>query len=393
MFHLFKKVYIDFDDKISMSYDRIVCSEQHGDLPDATELTRVFNGENLATVKSLSDLIGKGKKFESLLEMLQLLDRRVDTYDRKVFIFCDRESYYKLAIQWMKIITPNCDKDNAWKFFKSHIFKEKNFTNSRFSAAERFSTESESWMLMEDEFKQYWDDVKVTRAQRVKFTEFLEHVVTGMRIEFLLAGYFYDGRYSEEFAKAITPLVKKDLEKFLYEHKEIILVHFLRPKFQELLQVQNGPYTFDNFYDMVDDPAPMVKVMFKPEIWGEARSSMFAPTSAGTINMSAITDEDIETIKQYSLVTGTVWSDEQWYTVVRSEIDKFNFIKMFRDKQYLTVDDLKEILDYELHHQSHSAGVFYSIDLRTVNTYFVDYMLQNKDNKGITKPFAFEITY
>lgn len=393
MFHLFKKVYIDFDDKISMSYDRVICSERCGGLPDSLDLSKVFLGENLGSATSLTELIGEGKRFESLLEMLQLLDRRVDTYNRQVFIFCDRESYYKLAIEWLKIVTPHCDKDSAWKFFKSHIFKEKNFVNSRLSASERFSTEAETWMLMEEEFKQYWDLIVVTRNDRIKYTTFLESIITSMRIEFLLSAYLYDGRYAEEIAKAMTPLVKKDVEKFLYEHKEIILVHFLRPQFQQLLKAENGPYTFDNFYDMVEDPAPMINVMFKPEIWGDARSSMFAPTSAGSINLSAITDEDIENIKQYSLVTGAVWSDEQWYTVIRSEIDKFDFIKMFRDKQYLTPEDLKAIIDYEIHHQNHSAGVFYSIDLRTVNVYFVDYILQNKDNKGALKPLAFEITY
>lgn len=389
MFHLFKKVYLDFDDKISMSVDRVICSQEHGDYEDAFDLVKVFHGENLGSAKSLSDLFGKDKPFESFLQMLETLSRRAN----KVHIYCDRETYYKLAIQWMKIITPKCDKDNAWKFFKSHIFKEKNFANSRFSSGERFSKNAESWMLLEDEFKTYWDSVKVKRADRVEFQPLLEQVISSMRIEFLLAGYFYDGRYKEEFAKAMTPLLRKDLEKFLYEHKEIMLVHFQNRQFQNLLQVQNGPYTFDNFYDMVDDPSPLVQIMFKPEIWGETRSAMFAPTSAGTINLSAFTDEDIELIKEYSKITGTVWTDEQWYTVVRSEIDKFDFIKMLRDKDFLSVEDLEQIIAYELHHQNHSAGAFYSIDLRTVNTYFVDFVLQNKDNKESLKPFVFEITY
>jgi hypothetical protein len=76
---------------------------------------------------------------------------------------------------------------------------------------------------------------------------------------------------------------------------------------------------------MVDDPAPCVRVMFKPEIWGEERSSMLPVSSSGNITFSAFTDEDIEILKKYSVITGKIWSDEEWYMALRSEIDKFDF--------------------------------------------------------------------
>jgi hypothetical protein len=42
---------------------------------------------------------------------------------------------------------------------------------------------------------------------------------------------------------------------------------------------------------------------------------------------------------------------------------------------------MKKIIEYELHHHNHAAGAFYAIDLGSVNTYFVDYLLQNYENK------------
>lgn len=387
MFHLFKKVYLDFDDKINMSYDRMICSEKYGGLQIPEHIDKFFYGIQMASAKNIQELFGTG----TFLDIISKLNDKVDQRNCSVFIYCDKVSYYKLAILWMKIVLPHCDFVNAWKFFKSHIFKEKNFVNSRMSAHERFSKESETWLVESEMFRHYWEEMQITSEERARYKFLLQQVITNMRIEFLLAGYLYDGRYADQFAKAITPLVRKDLEKFLNEHKEIILVHFQRPKFQELLQVVNGPYTFDNFYDMVDDPAPMVQIMFKPEIWGETKSSMYTEKSSGAINLSAFTDEDITTLKQYSAVTGTVWSGEQWYTVLRSEVDKFDYIKMFRNKDHLSVEDLEKILDYEIHHLNHSAGSFYSIDLRTVNNYFVDFVLQNKDNKDKLKPYVFEI--
>jgi hypothetical protein len=385
-----------------MSYDRVICSKDFGGNKDSIDLSKVFYGELIASEKSIEDLIGKDKKFTSFLKLLEELNTKVDDTNSRVFIYCDKESYYKLAIKWLKIILPNCNDESAWKFFKSHVFKEKNFVNSRMSATSAFAEHVDEWLILEEQFKAYWAEEKVTSTIRKTYADFVNTIKDNIRVEFLLAAYLHDKSYGEILAKAISPLVKKDLEKFLYEHKEIILVHFQRPVFQQLLEVQNGPYTFDNFYDMVNDPAPLVQLMFKPEIWGETRSSMYAPSARGTIDYAGFTDENIENLKVYSKLTGQIWSDELWYTnlktnkeytqaYMRSEIDKFEFIKFFRDKDTLTVEELDQILEYEIYHQYHAAGSFYAIDLRTVNTYFVDFLLMNHDKPESLKPYTIKI--
>lgn len=391
MFHLFKKVYLDFDDKINMSRDRVICSKTYGGKADAVQLSKVFYGELIASAKSIDDLIGENKSFETLIDLFEELNTRVDNTNSRVFIYCDQESYLLFIAKWLRVLLPFCDDVHAWKFLKSHLFKEKNFVNSRLSASERFYKNAESWLMLETEFKHYWNEESLTNDQRLEYKPFLEKVKTSLKVEFLLAGYLYDKRYGDSFSKCITPLIKKDLEKFLNEHKEIILVHFQRPIFQQLLEVENGPYTFDNFYDMIDDPAPCVKVMFKPEIWGPERSSMLPVSSSGNITFSAFTDDDIENIKKFSIIAGKIWSDEEWYMTLRSEIDKFEFIKMLRHKDYFTAEELDEIINYELFHQYHAAGSFYAIDLRTVNTYFIDHILMNHQDKSVLQPYVFEI--
>lgn len=390
MFHLFKKVYLDFDDKINMSYDRIICSQEYGANADSTELSKVFYGERIKSAKSVEDLIGRNKLYPSLLAMLEELDSRVDQYNSSIYIYCDKTSYYKLVTLWMKVMLPFCTANAAWDFFKSHLFKEKNFVNSKLSASARFASNADNWIAQEAEFRHYWNNTSVNRSE---YTAFLQKNKNKLRLEFLVASYLYDGRNAEELAKCITPLVKKDLEKFLYEHKELILVHLQRPIFQRLLECENGPYTFDNFYDMMDDPSPLVQVMFKPEIWGENRSSMYSATSNDSINIAAFTDEDIENLKKFSVVTAAIWCEEEIYTSMslRSEIDKFAFIKMLRNKPYFDTDDLAKIMEYEIHHKYHSAGSFYSIDLRSVNTYFMDHLLMNHENKGALRPYVFEM--
>lgn len=380
MFHLFSKIYLDFDEKISMSYNRVIVSAEHGGISVFNDLATVFYGRVLATVKSVDDLFGVDKPYATLTDLLIAAKEASDADTRPVYIYCDLDSYYKLASQWLKLILPNATAIDGWKFFKSHIFKEKNFLNSRMSATQRFADSvTQSWQLEEAKFVTYWENGTLPVGSN--WSTFINSIRSKLRVEFLLASYLYDERYAEELAVCMSPLVRKDLEKFLYEHKEIFLVHFQKPIFQQLLQVQNGPYNFDNFYDMPNDTAPMVEVMCRPAIWGNTKTSMYAPSAAGTINLRAITTEDIPVLRQYSIVTGTVWTDEQWYTVLRSEIDKLDFIPFFANGDVISIENIKKIIEYELHHHNHAAGAFYAIDLGSVNTYFVDYLLQNYENK------------
>jgi len=396
MLHLFKKVYLDFDDKINMSYDRIICSKIYGNNTDSIELAKVFYGKRIASADSIDNLIGRNKSYNTFLDMLLQLDDFSDNDTGPIYIYCDKESYYTLAIKWLKVILPFADDVSAWKFFKSHIFKQQNFANSRLSSTFRFTRDNHTWLMEEARFYSIWRDQTLSVEERETFIPFLQKNKSKISVEFLLAGYLYDGRNGGALAESITPLVRKDLEKYLNEHKELILVHLQRTKLQEMLGVVNGPYTFDNFYDMPNDSSPLVNVLFKQDIWGDINVFIRRPSSNGSINLSAITDEDIENLKKCSEAATVAIFDVEGgfkttYNCIHAECDKFDFIKMFRTKDTLDVDDLNKIIDYELYHQKHSAGAFYAINLGTVNTYFVDFLLNSKENTGALRPYIFEM--
>ena len=384
MFHLFNKIYLDFDDKINMSYNRIIVSDEHGGNVVYHELKSVFYGEVLATVKSANKLFGVDAPYVSLADMLTKAKEAGDVDRRPIYIYCDLQSYYQLASAWLKLILPNATAADGWRFFKSHMFKQKNFTNSRLSATQRFARGvSETWALEEARFIACWEDT-INVPAGINWQDFFKPIKSKIGVEFLLASYLYDERYAEELAICISPLIKKDLEKFLYDHKEILLVHFQKPLFQQLLQVENGPYNFDNFYDMPNDPCPMIEVMCRAEIWGDSKTSLQTPSASGTINLHKFTAADIDVLRQYSAVTGSVLTEYQISTVLKSEVDKIDFISFFANgsnSDVISVDDLKKVIDYELHQHTHAAGAFYAIDLGSVNTYFVDFLLQNYQDK------------
>jgi hypothetical protein len=363
-----------------MSYDRIVCSSTYGGLDPALDLSKVFYGEVLANVKTPEELYGVGGKYSEFQDVLIAARDKVELHNTPVYIYCDKESYYHLVAHWMKVALPYATATTAWKFVKSHLFKEQMFVNSRLSSA-RMAADTD-W-VDQALFETKWDSITETDRDWVSF---MQSVSSSLRVEFLLASYFYDGRYADELASSMTPLVKKDLEKLLYELKEVLLIHFLRPVLQEKLGVVNGPYDIDNFYDMHKDPSPIIQVMFDDNIWGN--TGILAPSSKSTINVGTITDEQLALIKEFASISSEIWKEQEWYTIERSEINMLDFVKMFRTKSTLSIEEIQTIINYEIDGQEHASGSFYSIDLRSVNTYFVDWVLQNKDDKDAMKPFA-----
>jgi hypothetical protein len=94
-------------------------------------------------------------------------------------------------------------------------------------------------------------------------------------------------------------------------------------------------------------------------------------------------------------VTGSVLTEYQISTILKSEVDKIDFISFFANgsnSDTISVDDLKKVIDYELHQHTHAAGAFYAIDLGSVNTYFVDFLLQNYQDKDALFKYTLAIS-
>jgi hypothetical protein len=382
MFHLFKRIYLDFDHKIDLNQDRIICSNINGGNAVASEIEKVLFGQTHETVKSVDDLIGPNGLYPDLISLLRRLNEISLERDRKIFIYCDWISYYKLLTRWLKIILPHATGETTYRFLKSHIYREQSFVNYRW--AERNSPFYKEWNISSSQWSRIWNTQDCSNED---CETFLATVMENMRVEFLLAGYLYDGRHANHLATAMTPLVKKNLEAFIYEHKEIMFVHLLHPRFQQVLKVENGPYDFDNFYDMIYDSSPMVRVLFEPEIWGEDWNILKPASSGRNINWSGFTPQKIQDLKDFSIAAGTVWTGAEWYSIVKSQLNQLDMIEMFIDKDTLNTHDIKRIVDSEINDQDAVAGSFYSLDLSTVNFYFVDFLLQNHKDKDTLKPY------
>ena len=82
-------------------------------------------------------------------------------------------------------------------------------------------------------------------------------------------------------------------------------------------------------------------------------------------------------------MAGANWQESQ-YEYVKSDIGKLDFIECIRGSE-MTDKQLDMIIETEATYE-HAAGSFFSIDLETVNHYFVQALLDG--NKNFREQYA-----
>jgi len=362
MLHLFKKIYLDIDENLNTFRDRIVISKNHG-YRVSSDLENSFDGKLFYFSLSLEELIGENKTFSSFVDMMNQISLKLEERNKPIVIYSDSENFLKILINWYKLVLKEPKCDECYSLLKSYSFKENLFSNGRM----RISHTQYYLNFEKNLFDSLFEIININKTEKENFVKENKKFFS---IEFLLASYLFDGSSSEDVKKILKVLIKKDLEKYFYEIKEILLVHLLRKAFQQKLQTTKV-YDFSNFYDIVNDESPLVKVFFKKEIWNN--EGLFKPSTSGNIKFENITDEDIDNFIKFTEISGEEWEEENFYRFNKSDKYKLTFLKHIT-KDVMTDEELKEIIDFELK-GNHAAGTFYSIDLETVNHYFIDFVL------------------
>lgn len=368
MLHLFKNVYLEVDTNLDIGVDRVVVSEKYG-IPVAVEMYEIMSpGAVLAQGTTLKEALAGS----TLNDLFFVINERVDQFKKPVVIYVDRAAFLVVATTFFKTMLPHATAADVFKLLKSYSFKEQMFSRSRMSSNPGKPGTLGDFNVGLDEFT-----IEFNKASRFVST-LSTQMSNAANVEFYLASYLFDGSKKAELKRALRVLVAKDLEKYLYEIKEIILVHMQRKSLQDKLKVTKT-YDFDNFYEVVNDLAPLVRVMFDPAIWSSV--GMQHASSKGSINIADITDEQIALLTEYTVIVGNEWEEESFYSFVKSDISKLGFIPFFRTPEF-TDAALDAIINFEVNNV-HSAGSFYAIDIGTVNNYFVDHVFNAYRNKQL----------
>ena len=281
MFHLFKKVYVELDDAIDTSVNRIVISEING-VPLMESLSKIVPGKLILFAKSIDEIIGAEKQYQSLLNFLEYVDEQYVELNRKIVIYCDRNTYLRLTTSWLKILLPNITVGSAYGIVTSYMFNTRMFGTSElvpFTRAYRM-TQADYTITLED-FVTFISNINV---ERDNYASFISRLNASVSIEFLLASYWYNGSYKEELKSVAKGKVSIGMQQFLYEAKTFIVENILNTPVIERFHPQKV-YDLSNLTEMFTDSA--FDVWFDNSIWNVESIGM--PHTYSDINYKNIT--------------------------------------------------------------------------------------------------------
>ena len=366
MLHLFKKVYVATDNIIDVGFDRVVVSFEHGH-DTLEDLKKVMGGELIAFAQDWSKLIGsKNTAFIDTADIFDKLGDHCDKTGKRVIIYCDNKALCTIMALWFKTIFKKTNKAAAVDLLESMIFKYKVFNRGRFSG-NNGNTDVEHEIDI-SAFPKIFEGAQKPSAEKRK--KFLDENKGALSLEPVLATYLSTGKMKKELKGIIKILIKKDLEKYLYELKEIFFAHILTQRFTKDLDLDKV-YDFTNYDEVLKDTSEFPSLFLNNKIW--KTPYMNIASSGKNINFHAITKKDIKSFAKFNKISGQCWNEESIYEFIKSDVSKLDFIECITSVE-MSDKQLNMILETEATYE-HAAGSFFSIDLETVNSYFVQALL------------------
>jgi hypothetical protein len=366
MIHLFNQVYLSYDNIIDENIDRVVISEEFGKHM-LQYAARPSHGALLYAGMDINDLATNG---------ISDFFNNLATHKNKVVIYASRDSFLEILVLWFTSLLKHADKDTVQTLCKALIFRIVVFSNGRFiTRSDKNKTEysPQYYEFPQADFDSYY---KLALESNLDLAPFLNNI----GVEYMLATYLYSGHYKEELKSLLKPLIRKDMIKYLYELKEIFLVHLMTPAFTNKMSLTKD-YDFNTFTDIINDDSRFAKTFMSTQIWETPFMSAYGNHD---IFLENITPEDIQVFKDFTHIAGNTWIEESVYIFVKSDINKLDFLACFLD---FTDDLLDKIIEAESTFE-HSAGSFFSIDVTTVNHYLVQGLLKNRNNKEYLRLYS-----
>lgn len=368
MLHLFKKVYVATDHIIDVSFDRVVISAENGHEFYEPAAQAMQPGVLMAYAKEVKNLIGsKETAFMDTMDMFDKLGDHTDKTGKRIVVYCDSKAFKVIMALWFKLIFAKPNADACVDLLESMVFKYEVFNQGRFSGNAGLGQHS----IDISGFKKIFNGANKPTAARRK--QFITENKAALSFEYLLATYLANGKMKKELKNVMKILLKKDLEKYLYELKEIFFAHLLTQRFTETLGLEKT-YDFTNYNEILEDKSEFPKLFLDKNIWKSPYMNI--ASSGKNVNFDAITDKHIKSFQKFTKLAGACWQEESVYEFVKSDVSKLDFVKAVSAGE-ITDKELDTILEVEATYE-HAAGSFFSIDLETVNNYFVQGLLDGK---------------
>jgi hypothetical protein len=218
MLHLFNKVYLEFDDKIEINFDRVVISEKYG-----TQMLQVL--DQVAYGK----LITFGKIYEEVVDddfvgFISVLKSFGETSNKKIIVYCDKSAYKKFITQWFKTILPNLDFAEFKTLVDHTIYNQRIVSNTQLSSV--YSVNLNSMWESLDGIEEIWNTTSPANRNLLK------NIELNYSYEFLVSTYLSgDQSHKEQLKKTLHMFLRRWFKEMFADNRQMVLLNITNHKF------------------------------------------------------------------------------------------------------------------------------------------------------------------
>lgn len=216
MLHLFNKVYLEFDDKIEINFDRVVISEKYG-IEMLQVLDKVAYGQLISFGKTYEEVIN-----EDFVGFISVLKNFGETSGKKIIIYCDKNAYKKFVAQWFKSTLPNLNFEGFKTIVDHTIYNQRIVSNTQLSSVYSIKLNS-VWEGLND-IENAWNtatSVNLKSLQNMKYS-----------YEFLISTYLSgDNSHKEELKKTLHMFLRRWFKEMFTDNRQMVLLNITNHKF------------------------------------------------------------------------------------------------------------------------------------------------------------------
>jgi hypothetical protein len=278
MFHLYDKVYLDFDQNLSAYEPRVVISDRYG----ADDQTGGF-ATQYAFGKVVSDVIGEDKDFVNELDFFKQI--KTLAAGNRFVVYCDKTALQHLFIAWHKILLNITDSANVWNVWKLFVDKE-SYRSTVTEAIEHVQYNDikiSNWN--QQEFVDKFNSISVT-----KDSIWLQSILNDLGIEYLLASYVNGSAQTKSaFERKLKLLASRTLQAELYDTKLNVIANAYNKTLHTTLSIDCP----SSVADLLSNDS--LSILNDPDIWTE-ENQMTPSDNHGSVDIAALTGEKLSAV-------------------------------------------------------------------------------------------------
>ena len=235
MLHLFKEVYLAFDNGTESKYSKVIISHNcpAGD-------TNVLFASN-----SVDDIIGPSKKFPRFLDFV----KELASLSIPVIVYADKLAYIKIVAAWTSLIFKTNSSDAAFSFTQCHLAKLINIGNSKKHLTSNVDSSS-IINISGIEFNEVYS--KIIPDDSDEANELVSSLHGDLSIELLVANYYASGLGTTALKKRLRLIELVDIHQFFQEIIEEIINNAFRSNFCKVAGLRS--YETHTLIDIPTDP-------------------------------------------------------------------------------------------------------------------------------------------